>query len=64
VRDFRKDLAEFIGLIRDPERDIYKKLPWGTGQSLLREALLLADHNSYHLGELVLVRRLLGIWPR
>jgi uncharacterized damage-inducible protein DinB len=64
VRDFRKDLAEFVSLIRDPERDIYKKLPWGTGQSLLREALLLADHNSYHLGELVLVRRLLGIWPR
>ena len=64
VRDFRKDLAEFVSLIRDPERDIYKKFPWGNGQSLLREALLMADHNSYHLGELVLVRRLLGFWPR
>ena len=62
VRSFRKDLAEFVNLIRDPERDIYEKFPWGTGQTLLREALLIADHNSYHLGELVLVRRLLGIW--
>jgi hypothetical protein len=62
IRDFRKDLAEFISLIRDPARDLYKKFPWGTGQTLLREALLIADHNSYHLGELVLVRRLLGIW--
>jgi hypothetical protein len=64
VRDFRKDLAEFIDLIRDPARDLYKNFPWGTGQTLLREALLIADHNSYHLGELVLVRRLLGIWSR
>jgi hypothetical protein len=64
VQDFRKDLAEFINLIRDPARDLYKKFPWGTGQTLLREALLIADHNSYHLGELVLVRRLLGIWSR
>ena len=64
VRDFQKDLEEFVSLIRDPARDIYKKFPWGTGQTLLREALLIADHNSYHLGELVLVRRLLGIWSR
>lgn len=38
-------------------------LPWGGGQTLLREALLLADHNAYHLGELVAVRRMLGAWP-
>jgi DinB superfamily len=62
VRVFRKDLAEFIGLIRDPSRDLYKKFPWGSGQTLMREALLIADHNSYHLGQLVLVRRLLGVW--
>jgi hypothetical protein len=64
VRDFRKDVEEFVSLIRDPARDLYKIFPWGSGQTLLREALLIADHNSYHLGELVLVRRLLGIWPR
>jgi hypothetical protein len=64
VSAFRKDLAEFIGLIRDPAQDLYRKFPWGTGQTLMREALLIADHNSYHLGQLVLVRRLLGDWSR
>lgn len=62
VRAFRKDLAEFEELVRDPNRDLDAKFPWGDGQTLLREALLIADHNAYHLGQLVLVRRLLGQW--
>jgi uncharacterized damage-inducible protein DinB len=45
------------------EADLYTPFPWGKGQTLLREALLLADHNAYHLGQIVLVRRLLGAWP-
>ena len=64
IRAFRKDLGEFVALIRDPARNLYKKFPWGDGQTLMREALLIADHNSYHLGQLVLVRRLLGVWPK
>lgn len=64
ARAFRKDLAEFVEFIRDPARNLYKKFPWGDGQTLMREALLIADHNSYHLGQLVLVRRLLGVWPK
>jgi DinB superfamily len=64
IRAFRKDLAGFVALIRDPARDLYTKFPWGDGQTLMREALLIADHNSYHLGQLVLVRRLLGVWPK
>lgn len=64
VRAIRKDLAEFIAMIRDPAQDLHKKFPWGSGQTLMREALLIADHNSYHLGQLVLVRRLLGAWGR
>jgi hypothetical protein len=63
VRSFKKDLAEFEGLVRDPARDLYAKIPWGEGQTLLREALLVADHNAYHIGQLVLVRRLLNAWP-
>ncbi len=59
---FRDDLAEFVGMVRDPATDLYRQLPWGDGQTLLREALLIADHNSYHLGQLVLVRYLLGEW--
>jgi hypothetical protein len=59
VRAFHKDLSEFIAMIRDPEQDLYKPFPWGDGQTLLREAMLIADHNSYHLGQLVLVRKML-----
>ncbi len=64
VRAIRKDLAEFQALLRDPKQDLYRKFPWGDGQTLLREALLIADHNAYHIGQLVLVRRLLGLWPK
>jgi len=48
--------------VTDPKSDLFARLPWGDGQTILREALLLADHNAYHLGQLVDVRRLLGVW--
>jgi hypothetical protein len=49
-------------LVTDPSRDLFVPLPHGTGQTLLREALLVGDHNSYHIGQLVLVRKALGAW--
>ena len=49
-------------LVEDPKNDLFAKIPWGKDQTLLREALLVADHNAYHVGELVLIRRLLGAW--
>jgi hypothetical protein len=49
-------------LVADPSSDLFARIPWGDGQTLLREALLAADHNAYHIGELVVVRRLLGAW--
>jgi hypothetical protein len=58
VRRYRKDLAEFEALILDPAQNLRKKFPWGSGQTLLREALTIAGHTSYHLGQLVLVRQL------
>jgi hypothetical protein len=58
----RDDLAEFEKLLQDPGRDLYAPFSWGKGQTLLREALLIADHTSYHLGQLLLVRRALGAW--
>ncbi len=64
IREFKKDLKEFEDLVRDPAQDLYRKFPWGDGQTLLREALLIADHNAYHLGQLVLARRLLGAWEK
>ncbi len=60
VRAFRDDLEAMCALISDPTLDLYAKIPHGEGQTPLREALLVADHNSYHLGQLVLVRKLLG----
>ena len=59
---FRSDLKEIIALVKNPKTDLFAKIPWGDGQTLLREALLVADHNAYHLGQLVLLRRMLGAW--
>jgi hypothetical protein len=62
VRQFRADLAAMRKFIANPRTDLNAPIPWGEGQTLLREALLVADHNAYHLGQLVLVRRALGAW--
>lgn len=64
VDAFEADRDEFIGMIQDAARDLYRPFPWGDGQTLLREALLIADHNAYHIGQLVLVRRLVGAWKK
>jgi uncharacterized damage-inducible protein DinB len=56
------DRRAFFALLHDPARDLLAPFPHGTGQSLLREAMLIADHNSYHMGQLVLLRRVLGVW--
>ncbi len=62
VRQFRADLKAMQDLVADKSTDLYAKIPWGDGQTILREALLVADHNAYHLGQLIVVRRLLGAW--
>jgi hypothetical protein len=62
VEAFRADLAAMCALVADPATDLFARIPHGDGQTILREALLVADHNSYHLGQLVVVRRLLGCW--
>jgi hypothetical protein len=56
------DRKEFAKLLTAKNADLYTPFPWGTGQNLLREALLIADHDAYHIGELVVLRRLLGCW--
>jgi len=62
VATFRAELKAMIDLINAPATDLLAKIPHGDGQTILREALLTADHNSYHIGQLVLVRKLLGGW--
>ena len=59
---FRNDLKEMESLVKDPKTNLYAPFKWGDGQTVLREALLVADHNAYHLGQLVTLRRLLGAW--
>ena len=62
VRAFRRDLKAMERLVADPRTDLFARIPHGQGQTILREALLVADHNAYHLGQMVLLRRLLGEW--
>ena len=62
IKDFRSDLRQMIKLVSDAKSDLYEPFPWGDGQSLMREALQVADHNAYHVGELLVVRRLLRAW--
>jgi hypothetical protein len=62
VASFRRDLKSVQLLVANPKTDLFVRIPWGDGQTILREVLLVADHNAYHLGQLVQVRRLLGAW--
>ena len=59
---FRADLKAMMNLVTDPKIDLFTPLPHGQGRTILREALLVADHNAYHLGQLITVRRLLRTW--
>jgi hypothetical protein len=62
VDQFRQDLKAMQNLVADPKTDLYAKIPWGEGQTILREALLIADHNAYHVGQIVSLRQALGAW--
>lgn len=59
VKQIQTDLKAMVKLIADPKEDLFAAIPHGDGQTLLREALLISDHNAYHLGQLVLLRRIL-----
>jgi len=62
IKQFQEDMKEMRVLVSDPKIDLYARIPWGDGQTILRESLLVADHNAYHLGQLVTLRRALGAW--
>jgi uncharacterized damage-inducible protein DinB len=63
VSKFFADLEELVGLVRDPGLDLTTKIPHGGGHTHLREVLLVADHNAYHVGQIVQLRKTLGDWP-
>ena len=62
AQQFRRDLKAMQSLVTSPKTDLFARIPWGDGQTILREALLVADHNAYHVAQLVDVRRMLGAW--
>lgn len=62
LAQIKKDKKRFFELLKKPETDLYASFSYGNGQNLLREALLIADHTSYHVGEIIMIRRLLGNW--
>jgi len=59
VQRFKDDLDAMRKLVSGPDTDLFSRIPHGTGQTILREAMLLADHNAYHLGQLALLRKLI-----
>jgi len=63
IQGFHDDLDAIQALVADPAQDLHAPLPNGDGQTLLREALLVADHNAYHVGELAILRQVMGAWP-
>ena len=64
IAAIRSDRKKFEALLKKSDVDLYKPFRWGEGQNLLREALLIGDHNAYHVGQLILLRRLLGAWNK
>jgi hypothetical protein len=64
IAEFEKDLKELVKITEDPATDLYSKIPHGTGQTILREILLVADHNAYHIGEFAIMRQVMGTWPK
>ncbi|MFY9531206.1 MAG: DinB family protein [Candidatus Acidiferrales bacterium] len=62
VKAVERDLDAMKKLVLNPKTDLFAKIPHGSGQTILREAFLIADHNAYHVGQIVLLRRLLGPW--
>jgi hypothetical protein len=62
IKDFLADRNALCELIEKKSTDLFEEIPHGKGQTILREALLTADHNAYTVGEIVLTRRLLGVW--
>ena len=64
IARFGKDHDELERMVKNPKTDLYSRIPWGDGQTILREILLVSDHNAYHLGEFAIMRQVMGTWGR
>jgi len=63
IKKFRQDLKAMEALVKSSKTDLFARIPWGDSQTILRETLLVADHNAYHLAQMLDLRRMLGEWP-
>ena len=63
IADFNADFEAICAIATAPQIDLYARIPWGDGQIILREILLVADHNSHHIGEFAILRQVMGTWP-
>jgi hypothetical protein len=63
IQQFGEDLKAMQNYVANPRTALFAPIPWGDGQTVLREALLIADHSAYHLGQFLDLRRMLGAWP-
>jgi hypothetical protein len=64
VRDFQRDFKDVADIVKDPKTDFYKDIPWGKGETILREIVTLAKHNAFHLGEFAIIRQAMGTWGK
>ena len=64
IEAFRQDLQAMTALVEDPRSDLFASLPHAPGYTLLREVLVLADHNAYHMGEFAMLREIMGTWQK
>jgi len=64
IKQIKTDLQEMIALVQNPKNDLYTPFPWGEGQHLLREAILVSEHNAYHIGEFAVLRQVVAAWPK
>ena len=62
VRAFLSDRAELEAMVEDTKTDLYAEIPWGNGHTILREMLIVSDHNAYHIGEFAIMRQVMGTW--
>ena len=64
VKGFTSDLKKLIKLVENPKKDLLEKIPWGEGQNILKEVLVIVDHNSYHMGEFGILRDVMKTWGK
>lgn len=64
IEFFHRDREELAKIINDKKTDLFKKIPWGDGQNIVREIQTVSDHNSYHIGEFAIMRQVLKTWGK